>query len=267
MKNLISIILLLMPAVSTAGRDMDSRQAEEMFRQANYDFRRANQAQDKTQADKLYQKAILGYETIIDQADIHSPGLYYNLANSYMLKGDIGRAILNYRRAYKLDQSDPYIQKNLDFARTRRVDKIEMAVEKKVLSRLFFWHYDFSTSVKFYTSLALFVIICVLISVRIWYSRIPGLTWLTVILAVVFFCMAVSVGVDQYIMTNYKSGVIIAGEVTARQGDGDNYEMAFKDPLHAGTEFEVIEQRPGWIHISLSSGDDAWIPEASAGII
>lgn len=261
------LLCLLIPAGSVFAQDMDSRQAEELFRQANYDFRQANQTEVKTEADRLYQKAILAYEAIIDKAEIYSPGLYYNLANSYMLKGDIGRAILNYRRSQRLDQSDPYIQKNLDFARSMRVDKIEMRVEKKVISRLFFWHYDFSTIVKFYTSMILFVLICILISVRIWYSRIPGLKGLTAILCIVFICMSVSVAADQYIMANYKSGVIVADQVIARQGDGDNYEFAFKDPLHSGTEFEVIEQRPGWIHISLSNGNDAWIPEASAGII
>ena len=58
-----------------------------------------------------------------------------------------------------------------------------------------------------------------------------------------------------------------AEEVVARQGDGKNYSPSFKDPLHAGTEFDVIETRPGWIHIKLFDDSDGWIPDKSAEMI
>ena len=64
-----------------------------------------------------------------------------------------------------------------------------------------------------------------------------------------------------------RSGVITATEVVARQGDGPNYPPSFKDPLHAGTEFRLLEQRPGWLHVELADGTDAWIPDDTAGIV
>ena len=67
----------------------------------------------------LYEKATLLYEKIIDQGRVQNARLYYNLANAYLLKEDIGRAILNYRRAAKLDGADVNIQKNLAFARSQ----------------------------------------------------------------------------------------------------------------------------------------------------
>ena len=62
-------------------------------------------------------------------------------------------------------------------------------------------------------------------------------------------------------------GVITAPEVVARQGDGPNYPESFKDPLHAGTEFDLLERRSGWYHIRLSDNSDGWIPDNSAGLI
>ena len=38
-------------------------------------------------------------------------------------------------------------------------------------------------------------------------------------------------------------GVVVEREVISRQGDGLIYDNAFTSPLHAGTEFSVIEQR------------------------
>ena len=62
-------------------------------------------------------------------------------------------------------------------------------------------------------------------------------------------------------------GVITAKEVIARQGDGQNYSPSFKDSLHAGTEFDVLESRLGWIHIKLFDDSDAWIPSSAAELI
>jgi len=61
--------------------------------------------------------------------------------------------------------------------------------------------------------------------------------------------------------------VIIAKSIIARQGDGENYPQSFTEPLHAGVEFDVIEQRPNWLHIELPDGQDTWIPAHSSDLI
>jgi len=61
-------------------------------------------------------------------------------------------------------------------------------------------------------------------------------------------------------------GVITTEKVVARQGDGRNYPESFKDPLHAGTEFDLLERRGGWLHIRLVDNSDAWIPDNAAGL-
>ena len=88
----------------------DERQLE--FSQANQAFSQANKSADANESQKLYEQAILRYEKIIDDGRIKNGKLYYNLANAYLLKGDIGKAILNYRRAQELDNSNPDIYKN-----------------------------------------------------------------------------------------------------------------------------------------------------------
>ena len=56
--------------------------------------------------------------------------------------GDLGRAILNYRRAQLLLPGDPDLLSNLEYARSRRADKIPEPEPRLLLKTLFFWHYD-----------------------------------------------------------------------------------------------------------------------------
>lgn len=236
--------------------------------EANETFRQANAASnDPNRAAQLYDKAILLYQKIIDPGGVRSAGLYYNLANAYLLKGDIGRAILNYRRAAKLDGSDLNIQKNIAFARSRRVDTVEVRAEKRVLETLFFWHYDLALRLRVFLACLSFAVLCVSLTVMLWWGRGPVLSTITVLCGVLLVCFLASVVVESRRQANVRGGVITAAEVIARQGDGLNYPPSFKDPLHAGTEFELLEQRPGWLHVMLSNGSEAWIPDDAAGLI
>jgi hypothetical protein len=261
---------------------MPKDQVYSLFNQANQFFREANTAtNDPNKAQKLYEKAILNYEKIISDGRIKNSKLYYNLGNAYFLKEDIGRAVLNYRRAENLDKTDTNIQKNLAFARSRRIDKVTVKTEKRILETLFFWHYDFSIGTKFLITCICFAIVCISGTLMLWCgassslgmknlhherSRRAGVATSVIcgILTVGFFA---SVAVEARSRANTICGVITAGQVVARQGDGPNYPESFKDPLHAGTEFDLLERRSGWFHVRLSDDSDGWIPDNAADLI
>ena len=61
--------------------------------------------------------------------------------------------------------------------------------------------------------------------------------------------------------------MILAEQVVGRKGDGDTYEPSFKEPLHAGTEFAVVENRGEWYQVELADGQRCWIPATAAGLI
>ena len=251
-----------------AAPSLPREQLYALLQEANTAFQEANAANNPDAAKPLYDKAILLYEKIIDQGGVRNAKLYYNLANAYLLKEDLGRAILNYRRAAKLDGSDLNIQKNLTFARSRRVDRVETSAERRVLETLFFWHYDFSLPTKF-------LLACLLLcgSVRgltliVWRGRGSVTVTAAVLSGVLFWPVSSRPSSSRPARRRtHAHGVITAAEVVARQGDGPNYPPSFKDPLHAGMEFELVEQRPGWLHIELSDGTDAWIPADAAGLV
>jgi hypothetical protein len=266
--NIRRLMMMVLLAVLSCGAAATAReQLYGLLQEANTAFQQANAAGDPDRAAELYGKAILLYQKIIDPGGVRNAGLYYNLGNAYLLKGDIGQAILNYRRAARLDGSDLNIQKNLAFARSRRVDTVEVRAEKRVLETLFFWHYDLALRTKVMLTCLFFAILCISLTGMIWWGRGPALSTVAVLGGVLLLCFLASVLIETHRQAHMRGGVITASEVIARQGDGPNYPPSFKDPLHAGTEFELLEQRPGWLHVTLSNGSETWIPDDAAGLI
>ncbi len=265
--------LLLLPLclavapTATAAPALPRDQFYALLQEANTAFQAANAANNPDAAKPLYDKAILLYEKIIDQGGIRNAKLYYNLANAYLLKEDLGRAILNYRRAEKLDASDLNIKKNLSFARSRRADRVETSTQRRVLETLFFWHYDFSLKTKALLACLFFGTLCAALTLIVRLGR-GSITFVTAVLSgVLFLCLFTSLLIQARQEAGTRYGVITAAEVVARQGDGPNYPPSFKDALHAGLEFELVEHRPGWLHIELADGADAWIPDDTAGLV
>jgi hypothetical protein len=100
-----------------------------------------------------------------------------------------------------------------------------------------------------------------MLAVMIWRGRGTAGISAAVLSGVLVGCLLTSILIESHRQWAVHFGVITAAEIVARQGDGPNYPPSFKDPLHAGTEFKLLEQRPGWFHIQLSDGAEAWVPE------
>jgi len=113
MKKIAIYILLIIFSNSLLFSQTD---ASQIFKEANEYY-----------AKKDYSAAIEKYEQLINQGNI-SANIYYNLANAYYRNNNIGKAILNYKRAKKLDPSDYDINFNLQLAQLKIVDKITMSV-------------------------------------------------------------------------------------------------------------------------------------------
>ena len=271
MNRILSILLACMWGfclASTAEAALSKDQTHSLFNQANEFFREANSiTNDPNRTERLYEKAILNYEKILHEGGIRNPKLYYNLGNAYFLKADLGRAILNYRRAEELDKAHTNIHKNLAFARSQRIDKVTVKTEKRVLRTLFFWHYDFSIKTKFLLMCICFAIVFVSLTAMLWCGK--SAPWIigVAICGLLTICLLTSVILEAQARSHRVCGVITAPEVIARQGDGPNYPESFKEPLHAGTEFDLLERRSGWFHIRLSDNSDGWIPDNSANVI
>ena len=80
-----------------------------------------------------YAEAAHMYEALIDRG-YRDTAVYYNLGNTHLESGDLGRAVLNYLRAEEQSPRDPDILANLELARSRTVDQIEAEGDSLVAS-------------------------------------------------------------------------------------------------------------------------------------
>lgn len=88
-------------------QESTAREADEAYRQGDY------------------ATAIEHYEAVLDK-QCASAKLYYNLGNAYYRTDQMGLAILNYRRALRLDPSMTDARENLALAESRTVDRIDV---------------------------------------------------------------------------------------------------------------------------------------------
>jgi len=243
-------------------------QMMDLFSEAKKSFRRATDvaATNPEQAKDLYRKAALRLERIAQEGKIQNGKLYYNIGNAYFRIGDIGRAILHYRRAQQLIPNDVNLQQNLNYARSKRIDQIEEQQQKKILKTLLFWHYDFSAKTRLLVFTICVTVFCLVASLRLFWKK-SGFLWFMGISVVLALLLLGSLVFQAQSQSGNTDGVILADEVIARKGNSETYQPSFETPLHAGTEFELIEKREDWYQINLPDGRKCWLPQYSVGLI
>ena len=248
------------------GAPLDRTEIIDLFSQGKELFRQANQTRDPQQASELYGKAVLRFERIVREGEIQNGKLFYNIGNAYFRMDDLGRAILNYRRAEQFIPNDVNLNQNLAYARQRRVDNFEEPPEKRVLKTLFFWHHDLSARARSILFGAAFVLLWVALATRLFFRR-PFLIWIVSLSALTAALFLSSLLVEMVSTGSNPSGVILAEEVIARKGDSQTYEPSFKEPLHRGTEFLLIENRTDWLYVELPDGRRCWLPAEAVELI
>jgi hypothetical protein len=261
-------IVMLFIAGSADSAGLSKEQISELFAQANALFHQADQT-SSTQPEKaeaLYKQAALRYETIVTQGGLQNGKLYYDIGNAYFRTKDIGRAILNYRRALAYIPDDPNLLHNLSYARNKRLDQIEEPQETKVFKTLFFWHYDLSTPVKIILFSIFFPLAWLLAGLRRFFKR-PFLGWALFFAVVMSMIMNGSLTVEAIALHRVIPGVIIDASTVARKGNSENYAQSFTEPLHAGTEFNLLEKRDGWYNVALMDGRTCWLPAKSLELV
>ena len=254
----VTLIMLALPAASQ--EILSASMTEEHLASAEEAFGRAIELDmtDPEAARDYYRKAILHYERLT-ASGVHNGKLYYNIGNAWFRLDDMGRAILNYKRSELYNPADPNLKQNLQFARSRRINRVEAQQRDRVFKTLFFLHYDVPTRVRFGIFLGAFVLLWGAAIIAVFRQR--GLMRTMIIsLAVVCVVFLISLIWEKVSLTRNPAGIVTAPEVVARKGDAETYQPSFTAPLYSGTEFDLLERRPDWWYIELEDGARCWIP-------
>ena len=267
--TLLALLFAAAVLVSTdAGARLNDAELRDHLERAEQAFRRGMEldASNPDSARAFYTEAILHFERIAKDGGARNGPLFYNTGNAYFRTGDIGRAILNYKRAGLYMANDQNLRQNLEYARNRRADRIEVKQREQVYRTLFFLHYDIPSRARLLVFAASFAALWIAAALRL-FLRSGALKVVIAVAAVLSCVFLASLVVDAMNLARAPEGVITAAEVAGRMGDADTYQPSFREPLHAGTEFRLVERRAGWWRIELENGDRTWIPDRSAELV
>ena len=261
-------LFLVLSGVVFAEEPPAKSETKELYSQGQEFFHQATEISTVKPgtAKELYAKALLRFNRLVEEGGVRNGKLFYNIGNINFLLGDTGRAILNYRRAEQFIPNDSNLAKNLAYARNMRQDKLEIKDQKKIQQTLFFFHYDFGTRTRLILFGISYVLFWIFAGMKI-FSHRPYTNWVFTISLLFTLLFGISLYVEHSQSATSLEGVILDPEVIARQGDAESYQPSFEDPLHAGVEFILLEDRGAWWQIELPDGRNCWIPEKSGELV
>ncbi|MDE6193180.1 MAG: tetratricopeptide repeat protein [Muribaculaceae bacterium] len=232
-----------------------------------------------------YAKAAEAYESIA-KVDGDSPQLLFNLANAYAQSGDLGKAILYYSRAHRLDPTDKEIKNNLEYFASKVEDSNRAELRGKKISvspdhDTFFQSVrnficaDFPMDMWAYIGAFAFIALIGLIAVYLFCSDVRlrkfgffgGIAAFFVsLICVVFAFMSASYydSHDQAVLIAYKTELLIEPSSDAKPAS---------NLLCQGTRFDIVAEEtdvegvPTWYKVRLNSDIEGWIRVSDVEII
>lgn len=264
MSMLVLAVVLASCSVAAAPGGISKEEAKAHLERAERAFRKGldMDASRPEEAPEYFREAIARYRKLADEG-FRNGKIYYDIGNAYFRLDDIGRAVLNYKRAALYTPNDANLKQNLEYARSRRKNVVEEKEREKVLKTLFFFHYDLPYSVRFLIFTLSFALIWLSASLYIFFKR-GAVRTAIVIFALVSLLFLVSILAETFNLNRYPEGVIVDEAVIARKGDAETYQPSFTEPLSSGTEFRLVERRGEWWQIELADGTRSWIEADSA---
>ena len=202
------------------------------------------------------------------------PSAWFNLGNALLRADRVGEAIVAYRRAERLSPSSDDVAANLAEAR-RRVDRpIEADATDLDFTDVSAWWDPIPGFARLVVAVVAWFMFWILLFLRSNVSREERrreresvtAAWrsgLVASMAIALVAGATIAG-DQLLPGWRPVGVVITADATLRSGNGEGFEPATTEPLAAGVEFAILENRPGWWRIRLPDGTSGWISNEDA---
>ena len=249
------------PAPAPAVAAPPAFDARKVFEDANAEFRKAVDlaSRDPGAAAEAAARASAGYREIAARTGVRNHALEINAGNASLLAGDLGHAVAAFRRAERLRPQDASVRASLAAARAKVGLRVEPDIRTRVGELLLAWRGYLGRTTLLWMAVGGYLGAWTTAAFRWWRGR-PGV-WAGATLASLALVAGGLLAADDWDRRATRDGVIIAGEVIGRSGPGEGlYEASFKQPLRAGVECRVLEQRGAWSRVRLLDGRETWVP-------
>ena len=252
-KTMVVALLFLLPMASYA--------------QNNYTDSLWNAA-NEAYAQENWNAAIKDYQAIAD-ASVESAALWCNMGSAWYKSGNLGKAIVCYERALKLNPSYEDARYNLELLNSIKLDRIESVPEliiatwTKKIGRLLdsnAWAVCFLVFLAVALAMALLFVLGSSVT-----SRRVG--FFTGIVFVLFAFASLSFSIWQKNAYMKADVAIVVKPVSSVKSapSGDSAKDFFV--LHEGTKVKIVDSVGGWYNIELTDGRQGWLPSSDIEII
>jgi len=267
-------VFLILLSLAAMAAPSDRASAAATLRQALTHYETAVSMKTSTpeESRRLFNEAADQFRSLID-AGFGSAGLHYNLANTLVRLGRLGPAIVNYRRALRLEPGNEQIQRNLEFARSRCQTPIPPPALSQFAATVFSWHFHTTFSSRLTVALAAYAAFwLLLIGGRMLRYRAVWFAWVKWPIALLSLVLLASIAIDSYQRSHVWEGVLTADRVILRKGYGENYDPQLDRPLSEGVEVRIRETRRDvenreWFYVELPDGKSGWLRADQCSVI
>ncbi|MCI7313375.1 MAG: BatD family protein [Prevotella sp.] len=214
---------------------------------------------DDEYAKGNYQQAIKDYQEIL-KAGVSSE-IYYNLGNAYYRTDNITQALLAYERALQLSPGDNDIRFNLQYARSKTIDKITPETEMFFVT----WYHSLVnfTSVDRWANtaivsivMALLLILVFLFAPQMW-ARKSGFYGSAVFLLLFVFANLFAFQQKHELETK-QGAIVIAPTVNVKKTPAASGTDVFV--IHEGTRVDITDRGMNqWRGVKLADGREGWL--------
>ena len=252
-KTLMLTLLLMIPIASSAAENYP----DSLWNAANEAY-----------AQESWEDAVNDY-TAIAEASMESAPLWCNLGSAWYKSGNLGKAILCYERALKLDSSYEDAKYNLELLNAMKLDRLEsvpeliLATWVKNLGRMLdsdLWAVCFLVFLVLTLAMVLLFILGSSAT-----SRRAGFFTGVVCLLLAVASLSFSLWQKNEYMKADKAIIMKPVSSVKSSPSGDSAKDLFV--LHEGTKVQVLDNVGGWSNIELSDGRQGWLPSSDIEII
>ena len=249
-----SATVVLVLAASTVAAAAQAAPEPDAIADARTQYQAALAETDSLRRVRLFAKA----ELVLRQAAAahpQAPALQVDWGNAALGARDVGRAALAYRRALRVAPGNEHASANLSWLRDRLPVWLPRPADAGTLDSLLFWRGRFTAAQLHLIGAGAFALAALLLAGWVRWRR-AGLRAGTFAAAVVWLVSAGSA-----LATGVETGAVVLEDgAVLRSADSVGAAPAFANPLPAGTEVQVLEDRPGWLRVALADATRGWLP-------
>ena len=250
-------------AHETKQADAPAESPRDLLARAESAFEKARSILDADPADTKAAAAALDESIAASRAmlelGIENASIHRNIGTAYMLRGDVGRAIAAFRRAERIDPTDPRIRDSLAAARARVRTAVTPGTRSRVEDALLFWRGRIPRGVLLTVGLAGWAVGWLGAMLRLFTRRGAGAAFAGAAVATLTLGSLLA---EHTIVTMNPAAVIVQDNTIGYRGPSESvYTPTFEEPIHTGVEAVILETRDGWARLRLRSGAETWVPD------